>query len=64
MRDYPNDELAPRAAYAIGYIYDEYMDDKQEALRAYRRVVREYPDSQQAEFAQEQLRQLTALTNP
>ncbi|MCZ6767306.1 MAG: tetratricopeptide repeat protein [bacterium] len=64
VRDYPNDELAPRAAYAIGYIYDEYMDDKQEALKAYRRVVREYPDSQQAEFAREQLRQLTALTNP
>lgn len=64
VRDYPNNELAPRAAYAIGYIYDEYMDDKEQALIAYRRVVREYPDSQQAEFAREQLRQLTALTNP
>jgi len=64
VRDYPRDELAPKAAYAIGFIYDEYMDDKVQAEGAYRRVIREYPDSQQAEFAREQLRQLTASTNP
>ena len=51
MNDYPDSPVAPKAAYAIGYIYEEVLPDRQKAERAYLRLLRDYPYSQQAEYA-------------
>jgi TolA-binding protein len=51
LAEFPNSDVAPKAAYAIAYIYEKVLDDKPKAKLAYRRLLRDYPSSQQAEFA-------------
>ena len=53
LRDYPNSGASPRAAFAIGWIYDTVLLDTPRALDAYDAVVREYPGSPQARQARE-----------
>jgi len=55
LDEYPDSELAPKAAYAIAYIYDVNMGDAQKAREAYEHVVNRYPESQQAEYARQAL---------
>ena len=50
LADYPQSEVAPKAAYAIAYIYDKVFNDPANARVAYQRLLRDYPDSQQAEY--------------
>lgn len=51
LDEYPNSDVAPKAAYAISYIYSEVLEDVDRARLAYQRVIDNYPDSQQAEYA-------------
>ncbi|MFQ5512204.1 MAG: tetratricopeptide repeat protein [Candidatus Krumholzibacteriia bacterium] len=55
LDQYPQSEYAPKAAYAIAYIYDSLLEDEEKARAAYLLVVTRYPDSQQAEFARRYL---------
>ncbi len=48
-------DLAPKAAYSIGYIYSDVLDDSLSANAAYEYVMMHFPDSQQAEFAKRYL---------
>lgn len=59
LETYPNSEVAPKAAYAIGYIYSECLKDVDKARLAYSQVVNAYPDSQQAQYAREFLEKNT-----
>ncbi len=52
---YPASEVAPKAAYAIAYLYGSLLEDEPRARVAYRLVVERYPDSQQAQHARLQL---------
>ena len=51
LNDHGDSEVAPKAAYAIAYIYEKVLNDETGAQRAYLRLLREYPSSQQAGFA-------------
>jgi TolA-binding protein len=51
LNDHGDSEVAPKAAYAIAYIYEKVLNDETNAQRAYLRLLREYPSSQQAGFA-------------
>jgi TolA-binding protein len=48
---FPNSEIAPKAAYAIGYIYAELLKDADKARLAFMKLINDYPESQQAEYA-------------
>ena len=48
---YPDTEFAPKAAYAVGYIYGVLRSDSTHARDAYRVLMTRYPDSQQAAYA-------------
>jgi TolA-binding protein len=48
---FPDSEIAPKAAYAIGYIYGTIIEDTLKAKEAYRFVLDRYPDTQQADYA-------------
>jgi TolA-binding protein len=51
LDEFPDSELAPRAAYAIGYIHGIVLGDSLGALEWYTFLKRRYPDSQQAQLA-------------
>lgn len=51
LDDFPESELAPKAAYALGYIYATVLDDSTKARQMLRLLVERYPDSQQAKYA-------------
>jgi TolA-binding protein len=57
LNDYPTSDVAPKAAYAIAYIYQRILGDKTKAEAAYRRLLRDYPGSQQAEYARKYFEQ-------
>ncbi|RMF59293.1 MAG: hypothetical protein D6743_16550 [Calditrichaeota bacterium] len=65
LRDYQtvaekfaNTEFAPKALYAMGWIYDEVMEDNQKAADVYRQLVQKYPKS---EFSKHVGRKLQAV---
>ncbi len=58
LNDFPDDELAPKAAYAIAFIYETYLKDEIKAQEAYEVLLIRYPDSQQAGFARSALAQI------
>ena len=58
IEDFPDSDLAPRAAYATAYIYDTALGDSTKAVAAYEFVSTRYPYTQQAEFAREALSRL------
>jgi tetratricopeptide (TPR) repeat protein len=58
LEDYPDNELAPRAAYAIAYVYDAVQGDTTNAVPAYELVAARYPYTQQGQFAREALARL------
>lgn len=55
VNDFPDDELAPKAAYAIAFVYETYLKDPVKAREAYEVLLTRYPDSQQAGFARSAL---------
>jgi len=55
LADFPDSPEAPKAAYAVAYIYEAYLKDETQARLAYQRLVRDYPESQQAEYARDYL---------
>jgi TolA-binding protein len=55
LKDFPQSPVAPKAAYAIAYIYEKVLRDKSKAEEAYQLLLRDYPDSQQAEYARKYL---------
>ncbi len=60
LDSFPGTEAAPRAAYAIGWIYQKKLDRKDSALVVYSRLAGEYPRSAQAAGALEQMEVLGA----
>ncbi len=55
LDEYPESDLAPKAAYAIAYIYDFHFEDRDTAEEAYEYLIDRYPASQQAEYARKAL---------
>lgn len=51
LDEYPASVVAPKAAYAIAYIYSDILKDVDKARIAYQRVIDNYPESQQAEYS-------------
>jgi TolA-binding protein len=51
LNEYPQSPVAPKAAYAIAYIYEKVFFDRVKAEMFYQLLIRDYPDSQQAEYA-------------
>jgi TolA-binding protein len=51
LAEYPDGDYAPRAAYAIAYIYEVHLQDAEKARAAYEHVVSRYPHTQQARYA-------------
>ena len=56
--EFPDNELAPRAAYAIAYVYDSVLGDSTNAIPAYEFVSSRYTYTQQGSFAREALARL------
>jgi TolA-binding protein len=55
LSDYSESEFAPKAAYAVAYIHGEMLGQPDEARDLYQKLIRDYPDSQQADIARELL---------
>jgi TolA-binding protein len=53
LHEYQGSSQSPRAAFAIGWIYDTILVDPVRALSAYEGVMRDYPNTPQARQAQE-----------
>ena len=64
LDEYPDVDLAPKAAYAIGYVYEVHLGDIDRAREAYEYVLNRYPDTQQAEYARQVLERLAAERQP
>ncbi|HMA76556.1 MAG TPA: tetratricopeptide repeat protein [Candidatus Krumholzibacteriaceae bacterium] len=58
LDSFPEIEISPRAAYAIGWIYQEKMKQNDKALEAYREVIERFPRSAQASGAIERIESL------
>ena len=56
--EFPDSDLAPRAAYAIAYVYDTQLADTTNAVAAYETVSARYTYTQQGEFARDALKRL------
>ncbi len=50
LAEFPQSEYAPKAAYAIGYIYGVLLGDSLKAWESYKFLIDNYPDSQQAAY--------------
>ena len=55
---FPDSDLAPRAAYAIAYVYDAMLADSTNAIEAYGSVTARYPYTQQGQYARDALARL------
>jgi TolA-binding protein len=53
VEEYPQSEYAPRAAYAIAYIYADELGDSTSAREAFLYLIEHYPESQQAAYAEQ-----------
>jgi TolA-binding protein len=53
--EFPESEYAPKAAYALGYVYGEIKGDSVSAREAMMTLIRDYPDTQQAAQARDEL---------
>lgn len=51
LTEFPDTEFAPKAAYAVGYIYGVVMVDSVRAWESYRYLLDRYPGTQQAAYA-------------
>jgi tetratricopeptide (TPR) repeat protein len=62
LSEFEGSSQSARAAFAIAWIYQHRLNDTEHALRAYRRVLRDYPESPQARDAQSVVTAMTATT--
>ena len=51
LREYPGSDQADEAQFMIAFIYEEYLQDLDQARAAYQRVIDNYPDSELAASA-------------
>lgn len=51
LREYPGSDQADEAQFMIAFIYEEYLQDLDQARLAYQRVIDNYPDSELAASA-------------
>jgi TolA-binding protein len=61
LDSFPETTVAPRAAYAIGWVYERKLKDKEKAIEAFRTVAERYPRSPQAQGALSMLETLGAV---
>ena len=61
ISDYPEHTEAARATYFVAYTYQEVLKDEEQAIKAYKKVYKTYPDSKWAENAKNQV---LFLNNP
>lgn len=52
---YPTSEYAPKAQYAIAWIWENIKKDRQMAINAYRKLASDYPDTEYATLAKRKL---------
>ncbi len=64
LDEFPTSEIAPKAAYALAYIYESQLVDLVKAKEAYEYVISHYPDTQQAQFAREAAERLQSREQP
>jgi len=58
IEEYPNSPLASMAQCAIGIIYEEKLEDEEQANRAFKGVLERYPHSLEAIWIEERVRRL------
>ena len=51
LADYPTSKYGDEAQFMIAFIYEEYLQDLEQARKAYQRVIDHYPDSELAASA-------------
>lgn len=64
LEQYPDGDLAPKAAYAVAYVYHVRLGDAEKAREAYQYVLDRYPDTPQAAYAGEALERMAAERQP
>jgi TolA-binding protein len=62
LSEFGGSSQSARAAFAIAWIYEHRLNNKVQALEAYRRVLRDYPESPQARDAESVVTAMTAAT--
>jgi len=55
LDQFPGSKFAPKAAYAIGWIFENVMEDSMEARGYFEKVLKEYPESPYAEDVRRRL---------
>jgi TolA-binding protein len=55
LTEFPESEFAPKAAFAVAYIYRDVKKDSVEASEAFAKIIDQFPDSEQAAFARQEL---------
>jgi TolA-binding protein len=58
LREYPDSEYGPKAAFAIAWVLDHVKSDMEGAAEAYAEVVHRYPDTPYSEAAHEAVRRI------
>lgn len=53
--NFPNSEYAPKALYAVGWIYEKMTHENDKALSVYREVIQKYPDSEYSKTVKRKL---------
>lgn len=61
IAQYADNEIVPRAAYFRAYTYQEVLHENEQAIEAYKKLYKTYPDSKWAENAKNQV---LFLNNP
>ena len=61
LQRYPDDEYAPRALYALGWLAETRFDDPENALDRYREILDRYPRSEQARSVRDKIRLMEEL---
>jgi len=54
--DYPNYKRNPEIAFLMAFTYDDELEEKEEAKKAYQKVIEDYPGDKWAEQAAERLK--------
>ncbi len=61
IEEWPASQYAPEAQYRIAKIYHRYLKDNSSAVREYKALLTNYPDSEYAEDAREALQELGGI---
>ena len=58
---YPKGEYAPRALFALGWLAETHYGDPEAALEHYRKIVEQYPRSDQAKSVRDKIKLMEEL---